>query len=297
MYVFFFIFFLILFFFFCIYYWKRKKIMKKIRSLCTEEKCQLLNELIKPFGYAYLPSQDLFSSQLDAWQRNFGYGTVYDRTAFRLRMIFDSLPIYFNYHNKTWLIEFWKGQYGINTGAEAGIYYTDHILEEDDYDNTIFQSVSNPDMPIFSFQLFSKDTLLAELSEQHWWLTAFSLGLFSEPKDLTMKIGVTLRSRDMRNAFLEGLLKAGYQPQDIQLSCNTVIFPFIETAPERTRFTRFRIRFAQWQNRFWCNVYLWVTKPFSLSLDRTLYLYYFLPYSFRRILRIRKYKTKKVPKS
>lgn len=261
--------------------------------MCTEEKCLLLNELIKPFGYSYLPSQDLFNSQLDAWQRSFGYGSLYDQTSFRFGMIFDSLPIYFNYNNKTWLIEFWKGQYGINTGAEAGIYYADHILNEKDYDNTIFQSVSNPDMPIFSFQLYRKNTLLAELSGHHWWLTAFSLGLFSEPKDLSMKIGVTLRNRHMRNAFIEGLQKAGYQAQDIHLSCNTVIFTFTETILERSRFTRFRIRLAQWKNRFWCNVYLWATKPFVQSLDRTLYLYYFLPYSFRRILRIRKYKKKK----
>ena len=260
--------------------------------MCNMEKCQLLNELIAPFGYTYLPSQDLFSSHLEAWQRNFGYGSIYDRTAFRFRMIFDSLPIYFNYQNKTWLIEFWKGQYGINTGAEAGIYYADSILEEKDYDNTLFQSVSNPDMPIFSFQLFRNNQILAELSEQHWWLTAFSLGLFSEPKDLSMKIGVTLRNRDMRNAFLKGLYKVGYQPQDIQLSYNTVIFPFTEILSEKSRFTRFRIRLAQCKNRFWCNTYLWITKPFILSLDRTLYLYYFLPYSFRRILRIRKYKAK-----
>lgn len=260
--------------------------------MCTEKKCQLLNELIAPFGYTYLPSQDLFSSHLDAWQRNFGYGMIYDRTALGFGMIFDSLPIYFNYRNKTWLIEFWKGQYGINTGAEAAIYYADHVLDEKDYDNTIFQSVSNPDMPIFSFQLFRKDLLLAELSEQHWWLTSFSLGLFTEPKDLSMKIGVTLRNHNMRNAFIEGLYKAGYQPQDVQFSCNTVIFPFIQTASKRSRFSHFRIRLAQWKNRFWCNAYLWITKPFISSLDRTIYLYYFLPYSFRRILRIRKYKAK-----
>ena len=40
----------------------------------------------------------------------------------RFQMVFDALPVYFDYQKKTWLIEFWKGQYGINTGAEIGIY-------------------------------------------------------------------------------------------------------------------------------------------------------------------------------
>lgn len=297
MYLFFFLLLLVLLLFFSINYWRRKKIIKKVCSMCTNEKNQLLNELIEPFGYSYLPSQDLFSTQIDAWQRSFGYGSLYDRTAHRFGMIFDSLPIYFNYNNKTWLIEFWKGQYGINTGAEAGIYYSDHILEENEYPTTLFQSVANPDMPIFSFQLFRHGEQIAEISGQHWWLTAFSLGLFSQPTDLSMNIGVTFRSRNMRNAFVNGLLRAGYHQNDIQISCNTVLFSFTECIQERSRFTRLRILYAQWKNRFWCNVYIKATKPFCLSLDRILYLYYFLPFSFRRILRIRRYQKKKTKKS
>lgn len=261
--------------------------------MCTDDKCRLLNELIEPFGYTYLPSQDLFSSQLDSWQRSFGYGSLYDNAAYRFGMIFDSLPVYFDYNHKTWLIEFWKGQYGINTGAEAGIYYADRILDKKDYDTTIFQSVSNPDMPVFSFQLFRNETLIAELSAQHWWLTAFSLGLFSEPEDLSLKIGVTLRNRNMRNAFVEGLIRAGYHQNEIRISCNTVIFCFTKSLSAANRLTRLRIRLAQWKNHFWCHVYLQITKPFCRSLDRILYLYYFLPFCFRRILHIRKDKNKK----
>ena len=39
-------------------------------------------------------------------------------------MIIDCEPIYFRYKGKKWLIEFWKGQYGMTTGGEVGIYYT-----------------------------------------------------------------------------------------------------------------------------------------------------------------------------
>lgn len=128
MYLFFGIAFLLLLFFFCINFFRRKRIIKKLCSMCMQEKCDLLNELVEPFGYSYISSQDLFTSRQDAFQRAFGYCALYDRAAFRFHMIFDCLPVYFDYRGKTWLIEFWKGQYGINTGCEIGVYYADRIL-------------------------------------------------------------------------------------------------------------------------------------------------------------------------
>ena len=65
--------------------------------MCTEEKRLLLNELIEPLGYYYIFGQDLFTTRIDAWQRDFGYSALYDKAAVHLNMIFDSLPVYFNY--------------------------------------------------------------------------------------------------------------------------------------------------------------------------------------------------------
>ena len=132
MYLFLGIVFLLLLLFFCINLWRRKRIIKKICSMCMLEKCDLLNELIGPFGYSYVSSQDLFTSRIDAWQRGFGYCALYDKAALRFNMIFDCLPVYFDYQGKTWLIEFWKGQYGINTGCEIGVYYADRILQDEE---------------------------------------------------------------------------------------------------------------------------------------------------------------------
>ena len=33
-------------------------------------------------------------------------------------MVFETLPVYFDYAGKTWLIQIWKGQYGICTECE-----------------------------------------------------------------------------------------------------------------------------------------------------------------------------------
>lgn len=293
MYLFFGILFLVLLFFFCINHWRRKKIIKKIRCMCMKEKCCLLDELIAPFGYAYLPAQDIFTSRLDVWQRDFGYCTLYDKAAFRFNMVFDCLPVYFDFEGRTWLLELWKGQYGINTGAEIGVYYADRILSEHEYHTTVFQSVEDCDMPALSFRLFCKGTQIADVCARHWWLTAFSVGRFSEPADLYMQACLTFANHSMAHAFINGLVSAGYPKDDICLSSNTVTFPFTKSALHWNCFDRFRMKVAQCSNHFWCKVYLFVTRPFCLSIDRILYLYYYLPAAFRKTLRIRKYKKHK----
>ena len=64
----------------------------------------------------------------------------------RFQMVFDSLPVYFNYRGRTWLIEFWKGQYGINAGGEIGIYHCDRLLSESEYRNAHFKAAGEEEM-------------------------------------------------------------------------------------------------------------------------------------------------------
>lgn len=290
MYVFWGILILVLLFFFCINLRRRKKIIKKICSMCMSEKCSILNQLIEPFGYFYISSQDLFTSRTDAWQRAFGYCALYDKAASRFKMIFDCLPVYFDYEGRTWLIEFWKGQYGINTGCEIGVYYADRILEKDERKKTLFQCAEDRDMLNLSFCLLKENHAIAHLRARHWWLTGFDMGCFSEPSKLCLQVSVTLRSAEMTAAFAQGLIDAGYRRENICVHCNTVSFRFSEASPVCGILSGLRIRIAQWSNRFWCRVYLFVTRPFCRSVDRLLYLYYFLPFAFRKMLRIRKYK-------
>lgn len=289
MYLFFGISFLVLLFFFCINHFRRKRIIKKICSMCMDEKCRILNDLIEPFGYSYILSQDIFTSRIDAWQREFGYCQLYDKAASHFNMIFDCLPVYFDYQKKTWLIELWKGQYGINTGCEIGVYYADRILKEDELEHTLFQCADEENMQKLYFNLYRNGQNIAHLCKVHWWLTAFSTGCFSKPSDLTMRVSVSLHDEDMADAFVRGLIRAGYNRESIRVCCNTVSFTFAHSLPVCGIWKKLRIRIAQCINRFWCKVYLFVTRPFCLSIDRILYLYYYLPFAFRKMLHIRKY--------
>ena len=51
-----------------------------------------------------------------------------------------------------------------------------------------------------------------------------------------------------------------------------------------------KYRITQWGNRHMCHLFIWITKPFTASLDRLLYLYYYEGYSIRELTAILKRK-------
>lgn len=276
---------------------RKRKICKKICTMTEKEKCEKLTEVISPFGYCYEPCRDIFSSTLDAWQRKFGYTEAYNYFTPKFNMVFDYEPVYFDYKDRTWLIEFWKGQYGINTGAEVGLYYSNSYVTPALQDITHFESVKDKDMLPMTLHLFKNNKTLAKLTKNHWWLTIFDVGNYSEPKDLSAHIGIQFPNTEMMNSFLTALLKKGYEKEKLLVKGTKVLLLFDTCSTSSdSRYRRFLCKYAQWKNRHFCRLYTWVTKPFTTSLDRCLFLYYYLPFIFRRTLNIKHYTTKKEKK-
>lgn len=290
MYYFITFFLLFILFFLLFFHFRKWKIIRKLCCMTVHEKCCLLNELTEPLGYAYDASQDVFTSTTDAWQKRFGYGAVYDTFAPLFNMVIDCQPVYFDYEGKTWLIEFWKGQYGINTGCELGIYHADGIVPPAARKTTIFSAVSEDEYLDMSIELFRYGREVANMRSRHWWLTIFSMGLFSRPKDLFMKIRINFPDIKMRNAFVEGLVAAGYDVDSIFLSlCHAdVSFEFSRPYLPCGFIRKLYCCLVQLINRFYCWLYRFVTRPFTCTRDRILYLYFYLPFAFRRMLRLRR---------
>lgn len=269
---------------------RRRHAIKKVCSMDSVEKCRLLSSLIEPFGYCYNEKEDIISSRNDAWQREAGYTSLYDRAAPYFNMVFDYLPVYFPYQHKTWLIEFWKGQYGINTGAEIGVYYSDRLLTEEELPTALFAAVEDKDMLPVSFTLMKENCPLASLSKVTWWLTAFKMGLFSKPSQLYMNCSIHFPDCEMMQSFLDSLLRTGILKECVRVCCTTVHIQF--GGPQHRKygcFTRLVRKWAQFWNRIFCKIYLFLTRYFCSTIDRLLYLYYLLPFAFRRMLRPRRY--------
>lgn len=298
---------------FVIYFTRRKHLIRSIRAMDSDEKIDRLQTLLYPFGFTYLKEPDLICSTLDAWQRDFGYRALFDHTALHFNMVFDCEPIYFDYDGKTWLIEFWKGQYGINLGCEVGIYHADTILKPSQRADASFQSAANSELLPIQIDLFYKQTEplysenlslykqadrsslkrhLFSIWDLHWWLTGFRMGRYCEPQDLSMHISLTFPDYGMQQSFIGGLMEAGYHMYQIAISNLTLSLWFTMPKSEQPRKKqRFSAAFAQWRNRQLCRLYLAVTRPFTDTSDQLLYLYGMLPVSFRLLLRFRKSRT------
>jgi Domain of unknown function (DUF4474) len=180
-------------------------------------------------GFSYDPQQDFIFSRMDALQRQFGYAYGYDDSIFLINAVIDCEPIFFEFAGKTWMIELWKGQYGVMTGCEIGVYnrspnnsppyaLLDRFLGKREHDpnpshNLFFDCASDSELLKMSFTLKRRgQKLFSRGPEKHWWLTGFKWGELSDPDDLSMDIGIWFANWEMSSAFRNALvdLKYGY---------------------------------------------------------------------------------------
>lgn len=261
-----------------------EKCKRKVRQMAMTEKVQILNELAEPFGFFYQRKEDVFTSQLDAWQRKQGYMALYDKAAASAGMVIDAWPTYFDYEGRTWLIEFWKGQYGINTGGEIGIYHADEIVSPYFYRTAHYDAAENSEMPQIYCYLEKKGEKIYELCAHHWWLTGFRMGLFSKPKDLCMMASLTFEETEMAQAFFDGLLKTGQPRNKFRICCNEVCVR-VDFSRKVALIWRLQRKVVQIWDRMLCWLYRAASWPFTDTVDRLIYFYYMVPFFFRRMLR------------
>ena len=266
---------------------RKKKICKRICSMSCEEKLERITSLIEPFGYSYIPCQDIFSTTIDAPQRAFGYTALYDHYAPRFGMVFDCLPIYFDYAGRTWLIELWKGQYGINLGCEVGIYKADSLVAQSQLRTTLFHSIEDHELLPVSIDLFYRNTHLGHICTRHWWATIFDMGNYAQPGELSTDVRITFPNTAMLVAYANALDASGkchYQICGLQIMihfdyCSSCLLSGLQKCI---------CRISQRKNRHMCHLFIRITKPFTTSLDRLLCLYFYLPVSIRLLFRDKK---------
>ena len=272
-------------------HFRKKAVIRKIASMNTIEKTDLLNKLVEPIGYLYDPCQDIWGTRLDAPQKLFGYNTFYDLSAAYFNMVFDYETIYFDYAGRTWLVEMWKGQYGINTGCELGIYYAETIIPPDKYATTHFQAVKPRDMLEISLKLNRHPkrltvpaVTLGERHHRHWWLTIFKPGTFAKPQELFVNTTIHFKDYQMLDSFLDSFEETLPHTQ-YKINGLTVYFTFCQSTRSYPFFKKMVRSIALWFCRIYCKWFHWITRPFTGSGDQILYLYYYLPFVVRHLLK------------
>ena len=167
-------------------------------------------------GFEYHPDKDIICSTMNNIQRLGGYCKGYDEAAVSIGSIIDSEPIYFDYDGYEWMIELWKGQNGIETGCEIGVYYREQgkplSLAEKTPMGKLYACVPDDRLLDLRFTLKKGDEQLFERDwMKHWWLTGFRWGVMSEPEQLVMTVGIRFPNSEMQQAFIhQGLESLGY---------------------------------------------------------------------------------------
>ncbi len=150
-------------------------------------------------GFEYDAEQCIYYSQMEPLQRYFGFNYIYDMMAPIAGMYYDTKRIQFDYAGKDWMIQIWKGQYGITAGAEIGLYNkTDKIMQYD--------CASNDELITMSFDFYNQNEyVFSRGPEKHWWLTGFKVFHAGVPMAIDLDIVLEFPDVQMANAFEQGL--------------------------------------------------------------------------------------------
>lgn len=266
---------------------RTKRAILKVNRASEEEKIRKLDNVLRPFGFLYDPAQDIIYSRLHPWQRNLGYERAFDEGAMLLSMVIDCEPVYFEYEGKRWLIELWKGQYGMTTGAEIGVYKAEKPdnFEPGDERKLHYDSIEDEEMLLMHYALYNSGEEIIRRRSRHWWLTGFEPGLFSKPQQLSMCVKIIFPTERMSYAFFKGLLDCGYKAKEVYFGGNYVTMyyekPKMKQPNRRCRLLRW---LAQKNNKRNCRLYEKRTRMFVTDLDKITFLRYRYPLLYHALL-------------
>lgn len=163
------------------------------------------NASILGLGYCFSYEELLVYTQVNVWMRKFGFTFLYDLFSYTTPFFFyDTRRIKFDYADKEWMIQIWKGNYLISNGAEIGIY-----TREPGSIGTYYDCANDEQMMKMSMKLYHNEDMLFERPEQlHWWLTGFQLSDVLYPANkLTLDFTIEMQSEEMLRAFCKAIDK------------------------------------------------------------------------------------------
>lgn len=173
------------------------------------------------FGFKYSMTDQVIYTAEDAWQRNFGFEETYDNVSGAGAISYDTIRVKFNYNNKEWMMQYWKGQYGfVLIGAELGLYNRD----PGSTNSTYYNCVTDAEKLNMSVKVYRQDAddqnkynlLFQRTPTTTWWLTGFTPGTLSagsyvvnpnETAKLRAEYVINFQTAEQAQAFIGGLEK------------------------------------------------------------------------------------------
>ncbi len=182
----------------------------------------LEDQQILSYQYSYIDDY-YYTNDKEAWQYNFGFGKIYDVVSPYLLLEYDYIRVFFIYEGKDWMLQMWKGQYGlIFYGGEIGIYNRPHA-DDGLPEWTFFNCPAEKDWLNMEMTLWHEQldgTWVREFTreyDKYWWCTGFKNGHLrqEEPADELRLTGrITFKDEEMARIVTEGLLGCGFKKSE-----------------------------------------------------------------------------------
>ena len=177
----------------------------------------LENRQVLSYMYSYVDDY-YYTNDKKCWQYNFGFGKIYDFVSPYILLEYDYIRVFFTYEDKDWMLQMWKGQYGmIFYGGEIGIYNRPHS-EKGVGVWTMFACPAEEDWLQMEMTLWHEEldgTWTREFTREYdyyWWCTGFKNGHVrqEEPADELRLTGrITFKDEEMAQLVAGGLEKCG----------------------------------------------------------------------------------------
>ena len=163
-------------------------------------------------GYQYDPDGNFYYTSTDPWQRYGGYNELYDLGAPFVGIFMDTMRLKFEYDDKDWLIQFWKGQYGyLFVGHEIGVYTKPKDREVEHYDALTENDENALYMSMTGYR--NGEEIYTREYGRYWWCTGFVPGRLEKMTDrseLSLSCRINAKDYAMLLAICGALKENGY---------------------------------------------------------------------------------------
>ncbi len=154
-------------------------------------------------GFLYDPAEMCFYTSSDPWQRKIGYTEIFDILAPGIAISYDTARVKFDYGDKDWMIQLWKGQYGfLFYGAEIGVYTKPKDRDIDHYD-----CASDDEKLMMSMDFYNSGVKkFTRPYGSYWWCTGFTPGnVLGSFHNLRVDARITVKDYTMLSAVKNAL--------------------------------------------------------------------------------------------
>ncbi len=169
-------------------------------------------------GYLYDAKEKCFYTASDPWQRVVGYNELFDIFSEVAWIDFDTVRFKFDYKDKNWCVQIWKGQYGLLFyGAEIGVYNKPADRKIAHYDAVKDDERLQMSMDFYEYEksLFNKGEWNKKFSrpyDYYWWCTGFIPGNRDNEFDkLRVDARITAKDYDMLSSLTKAIKKEGIE--------------------------------------------------------------------------------------